>query len=137
MDVFNAENALPKRLARFQIFHAVKFERVGYFIENALGNFQSLTGQFVNFVFGLEETGESDENRHDGWSENVWAEVSGGFVAPENREQNNKSAKAKAGEKENADVSYRRRSASPDRFFRHGAICSRPAPKHKVRAGSA
>ena len=77
LDVFHAENALPEWLPRFQILHAVKFEGIGYFIENALGNFQSLTGQLVNFVFALEETGERDEDRNDGWSENVWAKLSG------------------------------------------------------------
>ena len=79
VDVFNAEKALRKRLARLQIFHAIKFESIGDLIENTLGNFQSLTGQLVNFVFGLEETGERDENRDNGWSENVWTEVSGGL----------------------------------------------------------
>ena len=118
-DVFHAENALPKWLARFQILHAVKFERIGYSIENALGNFQSLAGQLVNFVFDLEETGERDESRDDGCSENVWAKVSGGFVAPENREQNNKSTKAKAAEKKDAGIFHLRRRATPDRFFRH------------------
>jgi hypothetical protein len=104
VNIFNAKNALPEWLARFQILHAVKFERIGYFIENALDNFQSLTGQFVNFVFGLEETGERDEDRNDGWSENVSAKASGGFVAPEDREQNNKSAKAKATEEKDAGI---------------------------------
>ena len=86
VDIFDAEKALPKRLVNFQIFHAIKFEGAHYFIENALGNLQSFSGQFVNFVFGLEETDERDENRDDGRSENVWAKVSGGFVAPENHE---------------------------------------------------
>jgi len=131
VDIFDAEDALPKRLASFQIFHAIKLEGIGYFIENALGNFQSFSGQLVNFVFGLEETGERDENRDDGWSENVWAEVSGGFVAPENRKQNNKSAKAKAAEKEDAGIFHLRRSTTPDRFFRHGETCSRGAREHK------
>ena len=86
MHIFDAKNALPEWLVRFQILHAVKFERIGYFIENALGDFQSLTGQLVNLVFGLEETGERDEDRNDGWRENVWAKLSGGLVAPEDRE---------------------------------------------------
>ena len=86
LHVFDAESALPKRLARFQVFHPIKLERIGHFIENAFGNFQSLTGEFVNFVFRLEETGERDEDRHDGGRENVRAKVSGGFVVPENSE---------------------------------------------------
>ena len=67
-------------------FHPIKLERIGHFIENAFGNFQSLTGEFVNFVFRLEETGERDEDRDDGGRENVRAKVSGGFVVPENSE---------------------------------------------------
>ena len=86
VDIFDADHTLPKRLAGFQIFHAIKFKGIGHLIENALGNFQSFSGQFISFVFGLEETGERYENRDNGWSENVWAEVSGGFVAPENHE---------------------------------------------------
>ena len=78
---------MPKRPAGFQIFHAIKFEGISvHLIENALDNFQSFSGQFVKFVFRLEETGERDEDRDDGWSKNVWAEVCGVFVAAENRE---------------------------------------------------
>ena len=86
VNIFDAKNALPKRLASLQIFHAVKLEAIGHFIENAFGNFQSLSGQLINFVFGLEETSERDENRYDGWSENVWTKISGRFVAAENGE---------------------------------------------------
>ncbi len=62
----------------------IKLKRIGHFVENAFRHFQSLSGEFVNFVFRLEETGERDKDRHDGGRENVRAKVSGGFVVPEN-----------------------------------------------------
>src|SRR5205809_6377395 len=42
-----------------------------------------------------------------------------------------KNAKAKAAEKEDARVFHLRRSTAPDRFFRHGAICSQALREHK------
>ena len=96
LHVFDTKSALPKRLARFQVFHSVKLERIGHFTENTFGNFQSLGRKFVYFAFRLEETGQRDEDRHDGWGKNVRTKVSGGFVAPENSEEKKKDAKAQA-----------------------------------------
>src|SRR5207248_7488822 len=40
VDIFDAENALPKRLASFQILHAIKLEGIGHFVKDALANLQ-------------------------------------------------------------------------------------------------
>ena len=131
LHVFDATSAGPKRLARFQVFHSVKLERISHFTENALRYFQTFSGEFVNFVFRLEETSQRDEDRDDGWRKNVRTKVSGGFVAPENSEENKKDAKAQAAENERAGIFHLRRGAAPERFFRHDPTCSRRSREHK------
>src|SRR6476660_4599672 len=56
LHVFDTKSALPKRLARFQVFNSIELERIGHFIENAVGYFEPLRRKLVNFVFRLEET---------------------------------------------------------------------------------
>jgi len=47
LHVFDTKSALPKRLARFQVFYSIKLECIGHFIENTFANFQSLGRKFV------------------------------------------------------------------------------------------
>jgi mannose-1-phosphate guanylyltransferase len=131
LHVFNRKSALPKGLACFQVFYSIKLKRIGYFVENAVGYFQSFIGELVNFVFRLEETDERDEDRHDGWRKNVRTKVSGGFVVPENSEEKKKDTKAQATESEGAGIFHLRGGTAPERFFRHGAICSQALREHK------
>jgi len=84
LDIFDTKCARPKRLTRFQIFYPIQLESVGYLIENTFGNFQSFARKLVDLVFRLEEMRKRDEDRHDGWRENVRAKFSGRLVAPEN-----------------------------------------------------
>ena len=131
LHVLQTKSAFPEGLARFQVFHSIKLECIGHFIENAFGNFQSLGRKFVYFVFRLEETRKRDEYRHDGRGQNVRTKISRRFIAPENREEKKKDAKTQAAENEDVGVFHLRRGAAPDRFFRHDAIFSQAPREHK------
>jgi len=52
-------------LPRLEIFHPIQLQRVSYFAENALGDFEPLSRQLVNLIFRLEITGERNKDRHD------------------------------------------------------------------------
>jgi len=52
-------------LLHLEVFHAIQFQGVSYFAENAFGNFEPLSRQFVNLIFRLEITGERNKDRHD------------------------------------------------------------------------
>src|SRR2546423_5198427 len=76
LDIFQTEHPRPKWLACFQVLNPIELERVRYLAKNSFGNFQSLSGELVNFVFRLEETRKRDEDRHNGRRQNIRTKVS-------------------------------------------------------------
>jgi hypothetical protein len=51
-------------LSHFDVFHAIKLERLSHFAENALGHFETFSGQLKHIAFRLQKACERDEDRH-------------------------------------------------------------------------
>lgn len=61
-NVFQSAHARRKRLARFQIFDSVQFERVSDFAKNSLRRFEPFSRKLVNLAFGAEIRACRNEN---------------------------------------------------------------------------